>query len=171
MLRITASELSQKIQQGERPLIIDVRTPAEYAAVHLPASHNLPMGTFGPDAISALAKAGDQVFLMCRTQRRAEMVCQQLTGQLECELVVVDGGVEQVEPALLARQGREVMGLDRQVRIAAGSLVVLGVAGGFFVAPWLFGLSGFVGAGLVFSGLTDTCPMGSVISRMPWNQA
>ena len=171
MLRISAAELGQKIQQGESPLVIDVRTPAEFAAVRLPGSHNLPMGTFEPNAITSL-NAGDRaVYLMCRTQRRAEMVCQQLAGELACELVVVDGGVEQMNPALLERAGRDAMALDRQVRIAAGSLVVLGVVGGFFISPWLFGLSGFVGAGLVFSGVTDTCAMGYVLARMPWNQA
>mgnify|MGYP003572779105 FL=1 len=62
------------------------------------------------------------------------------------------------------------MSLERQVRIAAGSLVVLGVALGFAVHPGFFGLAGFVGAGLVFAGLTDTCGMGMVLARMPWNR-
>jgi hypothetical protein len=62
------------------------------------------------------------------------------------------------------------MSLERQVRIAAGSLVLLGVALGAFVSQWLYGLSAFVGAGLVFAGLTDTCGMGMLLARMPWNR-
>jgi hypothetical protein len=63
------------------------------------------------------------------------------------------------------------MSLERQVRIAAGSLVLLGVGLSLFVHPYLIGLSAFVGAGLVFAGVTDTCGMGMLLSKMPWNQA
>lgn len=60
--------------------------------------------------------------------------------------------------------------LERQVRIAAGSMVVAGAALGFFVHPFWIGLSAFVGAGLVFAGVTDTCGMGMMLAKMPWNQ-
>jgi hypothetical protein len=62
------------------------------------------------------------------------------------------------------------MSLERQVRIAAGSLVVVASALGFFVSPYWIGLAAFVGAGLVFAGITDTCGMGMLLARMPWNQ-
>jgi hypothetical protein len=62
------------------------------------------------------------------------------------------------------------MSLERQVRIAAGSLVFTGVMLSVFVHPYFIGLSGFVGAGLVFAGVTDTCAMGMMIAKMPWNQ-
>lgn len=62
------------------------------------------------------------------------------------------------------------MSLERQVRIAAGLLVVLGTALGYFVHPYLLGLPAFVGAGLVFAGITDTCGMGMLLAKMPWNQ-
>jgi hypothetical protein len=63
------------------------------------------------------------------------------------------------------------MSLERQVRIAAGSLVLIGIALGWFVHPYFIGLSAFVGAGLVFAGVTDTCGMGMILARMPWNKA
>ncbi len=66
-------------------------------------------------------------------------------------------------------RGRKVMSLERQVRIAAGSLVLTGI-GLSFLHPWLLGISAFVGAGLVFAGITDTCGMGMILARMPWNQ-
>ncbi len=68
-------------------------------------------------------------------------------------------------------RGKKVILLERQVRIAAGSLVVIGAAVGQFVHPGGFGLSAFMGAGLVFAGLTDTCGMGMMIAKMPWNRA
>ena len=66
-------------------------------------------------------------------------------------------------------RGKAAVSLERQVRIAAGSLVLAGVTLGLLVHPAIFGLAGFVGAGLVFSGVTDTCGMGLVLARMPWN--
>ena len=62
------------------------------------------------------------------------------------------------------------MSLERQVRIAAGFLVLSGVILGFLVHPYAFGLAGFVGAGLMFAGITDTCGMGMILAKMPWNQ-
>ena len=67
-------------------------------------------------------------------------------------------------------EGKKAMSLERQVRIAAGSLIVVGAAVGCFVHPGGYGLSTFVGAGLVFAGLTDTCAMGMLIAKMPWNR-
>jgi hypothetical protein len=63
-----------------------------------------------------------------------------------------------------------VISLERQVRIAAGALVLIGAALGAFVSPYWIGLSAFVGAGLVVAGITDTCGMGMLLARMPWNQ-
>ena len=67
-------------------------------------------------------------------------------------------------------RGKSAMSLERQVRIAAGFLALLGALFGFFVHPNYFGLSAFVGAGLMFAGITDTCGMAMLIARMPWNQ-
>jgi hypothetical protein len=67
-------------------------------------------------------------------------------------------------------RGKKTVSLERQVRIAAGSLVLFGCVLGFFVHPLGYALSAFIGAGLVFAGVTDTCAMGMVLARMPWNQ-
>ena len=68
-------------------------------------------------------------------------------------------------------RGKKAMSLERQVRVAAGSLVLLGVALAALVHPGFVGLAAFVGAGLLFAGLTDTCGMGLLLARMPWNRA
>ena len=67
-------------------------------------------------------------------------------------------------------RGKATMSLERQVRIAAGLLVLVGVTLGFTVHPYWFGLSGFVGAGLAFAGITDTCMMGMMLAKLPWNR-
>jgi hypothetical protein len=63
-----------------------------------------------------------------------------------------------------------IIDLNRQVRIVAGSFVVLGVVLGFLVHRAFFGLSGFVGAGLVFAGITDICGLCHVLKLLPWNR-
>lgn len=99
-------------------------------------------------------------------------VCQKLEAAEFAKIVNVDGGTSAWQSAgLPVVEGKNVISLERQVRIAAGSLVVIGVAVGQFVHPSGFGLSAFIGAGLVFAGLTDTCGMGILIARMPWNRA
>jgi hypothetical protein len=70
----------------------------------------------------------------------------------------------------LLSAAEKAMSLERQVRIAAGSLVLTGAVLSQVVHPWLIGLSGFVGAGLIFAGITDTCGMGMLLARMPWNK-
>ena len=88
-------------------------------------------------------------------------------------VVSVQGGTEAWERAGLpvVRGTATVMSLKRQVRIGAGSLVLLGTALGFLVHPAFFGLSAFVGAGLVFAGVTDWCGMGLLLAKFPWNRA
>jgi hypothetical protein len=75
-----------------------------------------------------------------------------------------------VDAGLPVFRGKKAVSLERQVRIAAGSLVLLGSALGCFVDPAFIGLSAFIGAGLIFAGITDTCGMGIILARMPWNQ-
>ena len=84
---------------------------------------------------------------------------------------VLEGGMQAwAEAELPVKRGRNVMGLERQVRIAAGALVLLGVILGWQVHGAFYGLSAFVGAGLMFAGITDTCCMGMLMAKMPWNQ-
>jgi hypothetical protein len=86
-------------------------------------------------------------------------------------VVNVEGGTQACESSgVPVVRGKKAISLERQVRIAAGSLVLTGVTLGWLVHPGFFGLSAFVGAGLVFAGITDTCGMGMLLARMPWNQ-
>jgi hypothetical protein len=85
--------------------------------------------------------------------------------------VVIEGGLNNLkEHGLNTEKGAgKIISLERQVRIAAGLLVLIGVLLGTWYNPWFYGLSGFVGAGLAFAGITDTCAMGMALARMPWN--
>ena len=86
--------------------------------------------------------------------------------------LVVEGGTKAWEAAgLPVVRGQGMISIERQVRIGAGAMVLLGVVLGAWVDPYWFFLSGLVGAGLIFAGVTDWCGMGLLLAKMPWNQA
>ena len=113
-----------------------------------------------------------ELFLICQSGGRSMKVCQKLEDAGFEKVTNVEGGTSAWQSAgLPVVEGKRRMSLERQVRIAAGSLVVIGAAIGQFVHPAGFGLSAFIGAGLVFAGVTDTCGMGMMIAKMPWNRS
>jgi len=82
----------------------------------------------------------------------------------------LEGGVTAWEAAgLPLERGQKTMSLERQVRITAGTLVLIGLVLGLFVHPAWFGISGLMGGGLVVTAIIDSCWMGMVLARMPWN--
>lgn len=169
---ITVAELAERTAQGPVDLI-DVRTPAEFREVHATAARNVPLSSFDPHKVAQQrnGNAQEPLYVMCRTGSRASRACQQFADAGYADVVNVEGGTEAwVAAGLPVERGKKTISLERQVRIAAGTLVLVGSILGYFVHPYFVGLSAFVGAGLVFAGLTDTCGMGMLLARMPWNQ-
>lgn len=156
--------------------ILDVRTAAEVKASGLPDCLHIPLHELTPERLQAeirkSGKNGSQVYLLCQGGKRAEMAADQLTGKLNAELVIIEGGMNAVKQSNipLAVRGKNVIPLERQVRIAAGLLVITGAVLGTWVHPGFYGLCAFVGAGLTFAGITDICPMGMLIAKAPWNK-
>lgn len=163
-------------QKSQDTCILDVRTSAEVAAAGLPGCIHIPLHELTPERLKAeiirSGKNGDHIYLLCQAGRRAEMAADQLKEHLDAELYVIEGGMNAVKQSQIPLQesGRKVMALERQVRIAAGALVVIGAAAGTWVHPGFYGLSALVGAGLMIAGITDTCLMGMLLARMPWNR-
>ncbi|MFM8292844.1 MAG: rhodanese-like domain-containing protein, partial [Planctomycetia bacterium] len=120
---------------------------------------------------------GGPVYFVCKSGGRSQKACEKLLAAGLRDVVSVEGGTAACEAAgIPVVRGRKAMSLERQVRIAAGALVAAGVALAAFAPDPLWqrigqGLAGFVGCGLVFAGVTDTCGMAMVLARMPWNQA
>jgi rhodanese-related sulfurtransferase len=167
---ITPKNLNEKQASGESLVLIDVRTPAEFGEVHVPFAVNIPLDRITPEAVRDAAK-GAPVYVICRSGQRAKNACDQLARGGVDDLTLVEGGTQGwVDAGLHAVRGKKAISLERQVRIAAGSLVVIGSALAWFVHPGWVGLPAFVGAGLVFAGVTDTCGMAMMLARMPWNQ-
>ena len=165
---ISPEEFKQVHSNGNCTLI-DVRTPVEFREVHVRGALNVPLDRLTTESLPN--RSGDEpLYVVCQKGGRSAQACQKLDAAGVENIVNVEGGTQGCRSAgLPVVQGKKAMSLERQVRIAAGSLVLLGV-GLSFVHPAWIALSGFVGAGLVFAGVTDTCGMGMLLAKMPWNQ-
>ncbi len=156
--------------EGQNVLLLDVRTPAEFEESHIEGSILHPLSELRAETVAEHAQGKDACILVCGTGNRAGQAAKKLA---DCDLPalgILEGGVRAWEAAgLPLTRGAKTMSLERQVRIAAGAVVVVGAVLGFFVDSAWIALAGFVGAGLVFAGITDTCGMGMLIARMPWN--
>jgi rhodanese-related sulfurtransferase len=174
MKTITPNQLSELHERGAGARLIDVRTPAEFREVHVPFAENRPLESLDPSAV-AKASSGDAdtaIYVICHKGGRGANACAKLLAAGLQGVVNVEGGTEAwVQAGLPVVRGQKTISLERQVRIAAGTLVVVGSLLGYFVHPYWIGLSALVGAGLTFAGITDTCGMGMLLARMPWNQA
>jgi rhodanese-related sulfurtransferase len=170
---ISPRDAFEKIKKGNARLI-DVRTPAEYRAVHAVGAENHALGKLNADYI------GKEIFpdnldklciLICKSGSRASNAAEMFQEKNIKNVFVIAGGTDLWNKiGLPVEKGKSVISLERQVRIVAGALVCAGTLLGFFVNPYLLIIPGVVGAGLVFAGLTDTCAMGLLLAKMPWNQ-
>jgi rhodanese-related sulfurtransferase len=174
MTTITPRKLHDRLQHGEKLHLLDVRTPAEYEEIHIADTYLVPLDRLNATNLASTnGFAKDQpLYILCRSGNRAKQAAEKLekSGYQQCQ--VVEGGTEAWAAAGLpvVRGTTKVISLERQVRIAAGAIVVTGALLAQFVNPAFIWLSGFIGAGLLFAGLTDWCGMGLLIAKMPWNQ-
>lgn len=174
---ISVSELHERLQAGgSHAGLVDVRTGAEFEGSHVAGARSMPLDELDAGSLRAASRGaapGLPVYVMCRSGQRSRTAVEKLRAQGIGEAVGIEGGLLAWEAAgfPVERGARQVISLERQVRIGAGSLVVLGAVLGTWVHPCFYGLSAFVGAGLVFAGATDTCGMGMMLVRMPWNNA
>ncbi|MSR55775.1 MAG: DUF2892 domain-containing protein [Gemmataceae bacterium] len=170
---ISPRDLAAKQQNGEAVEVIDVRTPVEYRGVHCTLARNVPLSDLDPKVVMT-ARNGtvdEPLYIICRSGSRSNQACEKFLAAGFTNVVNIEGGtLAWAECGLPVNRGKKTISLERQVRIAAGSLVLLGAVLGYFVHPYFLGLSAFVGAGLVFAGITDTCGMGLMLARMPWNR-
>ena len=173
MKTIAPAELQKLLAAQPGLPLLDVRTPTEYAEVHVPQARNVSLDQLSPNALfdAGQLPKGQPVYLLCRSGGRATKAAEQFAREGFDQGIVVEGGTQAwIEAGLpVTRSTARVISLERQVRIVAGSLVLTGVLLGWFVHRGFFGLSAFVGAGLVFAGITDFCGMGLLLAKMPWN--
>lgn len=171
---VHAKELAPQGPLPTDAFVVDVRTPAEYSEVHVEGTLNFPLGDLARTApkVAELAN-GRPITLVCRSGKRAEEARKLLAQAGSADAHCLDGGIESwIASGNPVKRGEgKAISLERQVRIVAGFLVLVGTLLGWFVNPLVLGLPAFVGAGLMFAGITDTCGMAMVLARMPWNRA
>ena len=167
---LSATEAARFVAAGGAASVIDVRTDVEFVGEHIPGSRHIPVDQIGARVDEVRAVPAPRL-LLCRSGGRASMAKKTLEQENVAGLSVIEGGLgAYVTAGGVTVKGKTVISLERQVRIAAGSLVLLGVLTGFFIHPAFLILSGFVGTGLIFAGITDWCGMGMMLAKMPWNR-
>jgi len=169
---IAPNQLHDVIKAGGTVELIDVRTPVEFREVHVAAARNIPLHELDARRFAAARSAqSTPVYVICKSGSRSKQACEKLNAAGFENVVSVEGGTSAWDLAgLPVVRGKKAMSLERQVRIAAGTLVLTGAVLSQLFNPWWIALSGFVGAGLIFAGVTDTCGMGLLLARMPWNR-
>ncbi len=171
---ISPDELQKMVQSGQPVELLDVRTPAEYQATHAEPARNVPLETLDPQAVMAnrTGSADDALYLICESGKRAESAYTKFIELGFTQVVSVEGGTAAWKSAgLPIVEGKKTISLERQVRIAAGSFVVAGVLLSLAIHPVFIWLSAFIGAGLMYAGVTDSCGMAMMLAKMPWNQS
>jgi rhodanese-related sulfurtransferase len=166
---IDPSSLNTLLSQ-QAVTLVDVREPAEHAGEKIPGSILVPLSKFDPNRVPF--DDNKTTVLYCRTGNRSAQAAQKLFAAGMNEVTHLEGGLSAWVQAGYPTQVNKnaPISLMRQVQIVAGSLVVIGTVLGALVSPWFLLLSGFVGSGLVFAGITDTCALGMLLAKMPWNQ-
>lgn len=169
---IEAAEFHRWVLDSDDLMIIDVREGSEFETRHIRGSYHVPLHLLKEHAEEFAARMGTRVVLVCQSGRRAEEARKNLDAAGLAGARVLTGGVASyaaVGGSIVT--GRTVWAMDRQVRMTAGSLVLVSVLAGRFLSPRLGALAGVIGAGLTMSAATNSCALGRMLSWMPWNRA
>ncbi len=166
---LSPAEAKAKLDSGEL-VIIDVRTEVEHATVHAAGVHHVPLDRINTaDLLKRFD--GKTIACICKGGTRGGKAAQALLDAGAPSVANIVGGTQAWEAAgLPVEKSSNVIPIERQVLIAAGGLVVTGVALAYFVSPWWVSLSAFVGCGLMFAGISGFCGMALVLAKMPWNR-
>jgi len=169
---ISAKQLAERDDE-DRIDLVDVRTPLEFSELHATQARNFPLHSLDPHAVMrARENPENPLYLICKGGARAEKAQRQFIDAGYPNVVNVEGGTEAwVAAGLPVVRGKQVMSLERQVRLTAGFLIFAGAVAALVTGKVIFAaIPAFVGAGLMFAAITNSCAMGLVIAKMPWNQ-
>jgi rhodanese-related sulfurtransferase len=169
---ISPQELAKLQASGQEVVLIDVRTPLEFNTVHVGFAKNVPLDQLDATELSKTSDNKKSVYVICHAGNRSTKACERMAALGYLNAVSVEGGTAAWSAAgLPVVRNLKIISLDRQVRIAAGLLVIVGGVLSLTVHLAYVWLSIFVGGGLVFAGITNTCGMGLLLAKMPWNKA
>lgn len=167
--KLSPQQVRDRIDAGNA-VLVDIREPDEFARSHVKSAQSQPLSTWEKAHLTIEPNA--DVIFTCRSGMRTAGACDRLAARVNGDAFVLNGGLDAWTKAGLPVETNAdaPMEIMRQVQIAAGSLVLIGVILGFLVAPAWFALSGFVGAGLTFAGVSGFCGMARLLMLAPWNR-
>ncbi|MFC7549262.1 rhodanese-like domain-containing protein [Plantactinospora sp. GCM10030261] len=167
---LDAATLRDLVAAGRAPRLLDVRTPGEFETFHIPGSYNVPLDLLKEHREELRRQLDQDVVLICRSGARAAQAEQALTGVGLPNVKVLGGGIMAWQAANAPiSQGKPRWDLERQVRLVAGSIVLASILASVLV-PGMKWVAGFIGAGLTFAALTNTCAMGMLLGKLPYNR-
>lgn len=169
LIALTPKEVAERLKHG-RAVLVDIREPDEFARRRVKGALSRPLSTF--EQVRVAIEPDRDVVFACRSGQRTAAHWGRLQAAADGGVFALDGGLDAWAAAgLPVEEDRKApLELMRQVQIAAGLLVLLGLGLGFAVSPAFFGVSAFVGAGLTFAGATGFCGMARLLAAMPWNR-
>lgn len=168
---VRPAEVVAMLRSEPRVRVLDVRTAGEYESVHISGAYNVPLDTLSEHSREIRASVQEPIVLVCQSGQRARRAEEALTAAGLANLHVLEGGIAAwLAAGLPVVRGARRLSLERQVRIAAGALAATGGVLAAIVHPAFGWLAAFVGGGLVFAGVTDTCGMAMLLTRLPYNR-
>ncbi len=173
------SDVSQSVNVGQAQqlianpstLVVDVRSPGEFQTSHIPNSINLPVDQLDPHLRRIVSAAGGTLVLVCQAGGRAEQAAGKLGQAGLSDMVVLAGGMNSWVQAGAPVEHGEIKkwALERQVRLVAGSIVFLSIIASIWFPPMKW-LAFAIGFGLTFAALSNTCMMGMLLMKLPYNK-
>jgi rhodanese-related sulfurtransferase len=168
---LEARQLEELLRQRPDVRLLDVRTPGEYESVHIRGAYNVPLDRLGEHADQIRSSVSEPVVLICQSGNRARQAEEALKECTMRNVHVLEGGMNGwLAEGFAAERGAQRLSLERQVRIVAGALAATGAVLALAISPLFALVPAFVGSGLVFAGVTDTCGMAMVLSRLGYNR-
>ena len=168
---IPAGDLALLLEAVPTIRLLDVRTPAEFETAHIAGAYNVPLDHLGEHGAEIRAQVSEPVVLICQSGQRARQAEAALRATGMPNLHVLDGGVAGwVAAGQRVVRGVERVSLERQVRMTAGAVVAIGALLALLVHPLFAVIPALIGSGLVFAGVTNTCMLGMLLARLPYNR-
>jgi rhodanese-related sulfurtransferase len=174
MSELSSAPVCQHLSPGEiasrckEAVLVDVRSPLEFETEHIEGAVNIPLNEID-SRFNEIPRKGE-LFVICRSGKRAERGAYQLAGQ-GFEPKVLEGGMVAWRAAgLPVKEGKKMFPIERQIQLIVGIGVLSGVLLGAFYNPWFLVIPGFFGAGLTFAGASGTCALGILLGKAPWNK-
>lgn len=169
-LTIDSQTLDDMLESAEPPRLLDVRTPGEFDSAHIAGAYNVPLDLLREHRDEIIKHLDQDIVLVCRSGQRAAQAEETLRESGLTNVHILNGGITAWEAKGFAvNRGRRRWDLERQVRLVAGSIVLTSILGSI-AAPKLKWVAGAIGGGLTFAALSNTCAMGMLLAKLPYNR-